>query len=186
MCWQEDPWSSHWCWQCWNRKRCQKVRTGVSADVWPSSPQHHAVPGCVFPPQLPTPSAADGETGWEFRWTTRDSPQRPSSIEEIHSGECIQGSPISAQAHSSNHPQGPDGKKCAADTLFCGQNHGFWKLTYREPTARPASKDALSNTRHTGLHASWSTFNVISLRPQPWYLLVWSPYSLYTFTGTYI
>ena len=93
----------------------------------------------VFPPQLPTPCAADGETGWEFRRTTRDSPQHPSSIEAIHSGERIQGSPLPAQAQSSNHPQGPDGKKCAANILLCGQNHRFWKLPYCEPTAWPAS-----------------------------------------------
>ena len=50
MCWKEDPQGFTWCWKCWCWRHCWKVHAGVSADGWLSSPQHHTVPGCVFPP----------------------------------------------------------------------------------------------------------------------------------------
>ena len=43
--------------------------------------------------------------------------------------------------------------------------HG--ELSYREPTARAASEDAVSSTRDTGLHASRGSFIIIPLWPQP-------------------
>ena len=83
MCWKEDPRGFTWCWKCWCWRHSQKVCAGVSADVWPSSPQHYTVPGCVFPPQLPTPCAADGETWWKSRWISWNSSKHPSSPEAI-------------------------------------------------------------------------------------------------------
>ena len=47
-------------------------------------------------------------------------PKHPSSVEAIHSGRRVQGPSLPAQTHSSNYPQGPDGKECAADLLFRG------------------------------------------------------------------
>ena len=79
--------------------------------------------GVCFLPDCQLPVLLKERLDWNLDDLLETVPNIPLALNRSILEDVSRDLSLPAQTHVSNHPQGPDGKECAADLLFRGQDH---------------------------------------------------------------